>query len=205
MSEGRGRGALRLPGPRVSQTVFPRGPRRAGEGMGLHLLRLCLPPPKLAEHWELSRCDPGRGAVSSPRPAMLCPEPGAAHRRQQRPRPPGSPCPRPSAPAPLPAQRCPGNRPGRPQRRPPGAAPAGTAPVPARGGGFPRPGEKTRRREREGGGSRSGGARMGADGPGWRGRTHRCRWRLHRGPGREREEPRARALMGHGDGPGRGV
>lgn len=143
VSEGRGRGAVQLPGPCVSQTAFPRGPRRAGEGMGLHLLGLCLPPPKLAEHWELSRCDPGRchGVI----PAVLRsshPEPRGPWRSTATETLPGAgsdptapPARAPEDPARLVTERCPES-----------AAKAGRGPVSARGGRFPRPEEKMRRR-----------------------------------------------------------
>lgn len=202
VSAGRGPGAVRLPGPRVSQTAFPRGPRQAGEGMGLHLLGLCLPPPKLAEHWQLSRCDPGR---CHPRgPALLLPEPGTPRRRtatETR----GSA--RPGSTEPVPGAR-PRRREGaraRPQRRPSGAAPAGRAAVPARGVRLPRPGAKTRRREREREGAGPCQKRGGPDGPGWRGRDSPVPMAPPpRARPREGGAPRASAYGKAGGGPGRG-
>lgn len=116
VSEEHGQGAVPLPGPRVSQTAFPHGPRQAGEGMGLHLLGLCLPPPKLAEHWQLSRCDPGRCSGVIPA-ALRC----SAHRGdQQRPRPDG----------PGPARYRAPPIPGRPGRLSTGPGPRGPLPAP---------------------------------------------------------------------------
>lgn len=106
--------------------------------------------------------------MSSPRPAMLCPEPGAAHRHQQRPRPPGSARPRPSAPALLPAQRCPGiaaREPAREAPAPPTWGRAGrqsTGPGPR--GPLSAPREKDAAEGRGRGGKQK---RRGADGRGW--------------------------------------
>lgn len=206
VSEGRAQGAVQPPGPRVSQTAFPQGPRQAGEGMGLHLLGLFLPPPKLAEHWELSRCDPGRcrGVI----PAALgcsCPEPGVARRGHHQ-RPPAPPAHDPEAPARLVTER---GRPAarewarvRPQRRP---SSAGRGPVPARGGRFPRPVKEMRRRGREREETGPCQKRRGPDGPGWRGRDSPVPMARPPQAGREREGCPAQALMGHAGGPGRGV
>ncbi|XP_015495994.1 proline-rich protein 2-like [Parus major] len=112
---------------------------------------------------------------------MLLP---AARRTGQRPRPSGSARSRLRGPGPardraLPRERDrggPAAREGarlRPQHRPPGVAPAGRGLAPARGGRFPRPGEKMRRRKREREGTGPCQKRRGPDGPdgrGWRGR-----------------------------------
>lgn len=110
VSEWHGGGAVQLPGPCVSQTAFPRGARQAGEGMGLHLLGLCLPPPKLAEHWELSRCDPGRyrGVIPA---ALRCSWPRTRHRtpRSTATEPPRSARPRSRGPGPARDRALPGS------------------------------------------------------------------------------------------------
>lgn len=123
--------------------------------------------------WEVPRCHP-RG------PAMLLARSPAPHTAINSDRtPPAPPVHAPEARAQLVTKRCPGARPRR--RRCSGSGtgeapappirghPGSRGPVPARGGPFPRPGGKMRRREREREGSGPCQKRRGPDGLGWRG------------------------------------
>lgn len=164
--------------------------------------------------WQSTGSSPdailGGAAVSSPRPCdapARGPAPHAVETNSDR-DPPGSARPRSRGPGPA-GDRARARRPRRPGRGT-GEAPIAAHPPQAEdqcrpaGAAFRAPGKRFGGGEGKGRKpvrARSAGARMAPDGAAG---THRCQWRVHRGPG-ERGRGPAQALMGHAGGPGRGV
>lgn len=79
---GERRGAL----PRAAAVAapLPRAATPGQPGNGCPAALLSLPPPKLAEHRQLSRCDPGRCSRPPPPPARPAPRTRVPPRRQRR-------------------------------------------------------------------------------------------------------------------------